>query len=88
VHEVKFYELFLLGFGSFVGGLVSAAMSDWKYRRRDRAFENIAFRLGRHLRNPDQIGIHDWGAGAMDLLAELREMDPERYDREVKPCKP
>ena len=42
--------------------------------------KQLAFMLGRHLLNPDNLPITTWGVRGCDLLAELRKIDPLRYD--------
>jgi hypothetical protein len=43
-----------------------------------------AWRAARHIRNTDKIPSVQWGIEAMDILAELRDHDPNGYDIEVK----
>lgn len=64
--------------------LASAATLDVKYIREDLAAQDLLYKLARHIRNTDEIHPATWGAQGLDLLAQLREIDPERYDKEVK----
>lgn len=45
---------------------------------------DLLYRMARHIRNTDEISLIKWGIEGMDLLAELRELDQERYDAEIK----
>lgn len=45
---------------------------------------SLLYRMARLIRNPDGMAPTDWGAEGMQLLAELREMDPAKYDQYVK----
>lgn len=47
-------------------------------RAENRTNSPVAFR------NTDRRDAIKWGLEAIYLLNELREMDPKRYDREVK----
>ena len=47
----------------------------------------MALKLAKHLLNPDAIPIHTWGVKGMDLLAEVRAMDVEAYEKEFASCK-
>ncbi|MDB5294953.1 MAG: hypothetical protein JWO31_936 [Phycisphaerales bacterium] len=57
---------------------MSAATEDAERWRR------IAYKLGRHVRNTDRMPATTWGVKGIDLLVELRAMDPSRYSREVR----
>ena len=46
--------------------------------------ESWAWRAARHMRNTDKMPAVQWGVDAIDILAELRDHDPNGYDREVK----
>jgi hypothetical protein len=84
--------------GGMVGGLVSlffglvedceeeAPVASKKVRGtsdRQKHFD-ILYRLARHIRNTDSMPAIEWGGKGMELLAELRELDPTMYDRLVK----
>lgn len=59
----------------------------WLRKLRGHTAEDLAamaYRLARHIRNTDKSDAVKWGLEAIDLLSELRELDLERYDREVK----
>lgn len=45
---------------------------------------DLLYRFGRHVRNTDEIPPLKWGVQGMDLLTELRAIDPSRYDAEIK----
>lgn len=45
--------------------------------------ERLLYKLARHLRNPDDLPLVTWGVAGIELLAEIRELDPKRYDNEV-----
>lgn len=64
----------------------AAVPHDELYRALDREFslEDLAYRLARHIRNTDKKSAGQWGVEAVDLLTELRERDPKKYDAEVK----
>lgn len=64
--------------------LASGSQIDVKYIREDLAAQDLLYKLARHIRNTDEIHPATWGAQGLNLLAELREIDPERYDKEVK----
>jgi len=42
-----------------------------------------AFRAVRHIRNMACLSPETWDEEASQLLKEIREVDPERYEREV-----
>lgn len=46
--------------------------------------ERLLYKLANHVRNGDKTPAVKWGVQAMDLLAELRELDPKSYDERVK----
>lgn len=69
------YRLFSLASGSSI---------DVKYIREDLAAQDLLYKLARHIRNTDETPVTLWGVQGLDLLAQLREVDPERYDKEVK----
>ena len=46
--------------------------------------EELLYRLARHLRNTDDMPLLSWGVVGADLLADLRQLDPAKYDRLVK----
>jgi len=46
--------------------------------------QTMIYRLSRHIRNTDTKPAVAWGMQAVNLLVEVREMDEERYEREVK----
>lgn len=64
--------------------LASATTIDVKYIREDLAAQDLLYKLARHIRNTDEIHPATWGAQGLELLAELRGIDPEKYDKEVK----
>jgi hypothetical protein len=43
-----------------------------------------ALKLARHVRNTDKVEPLKWGIESIKLLDELRQMDPARYDAEVR----
>lgn len=45
--------------------------------------ETLLFKFARHVANVDQIPATRWGVMGMDLLVELKEMFPNRYDKEL-----
>lgn len=45
---------------------------------------DLLYRMARHVRNTEEMSAIAWGVKGMDLLAELRDLDAERYDLEVK----
>lgn len=49
---------------------------------------DLLYRFARHVRNTDEIAPPAWGVGGLNLLAELRELNPDRYDREVRAANP
>lgn len=50
---------------------------------QDRDFADWAFRAARHIRNTACLSPETWDEEARQLLREICEMDPERYEREV-----
>lgn len=46
----------------------------------------LALRLARHIRNTDDLPLCTWGTKGVDLLNEVRQMDPATYDSYVKPA--
>lgn len=42
-------------------------------------WKRAALSLARHIRNPDEIPLLSWGTTAVDLLAHVRELDPDLY---------
>lgn len=44
----------------------------------------LTYRMARHIRNTDEVPVARWGVDGMNLLAELRDLNPEQYDAEVK----
>jgi hypothetical protein len=45
---------------------------------------DLLYKLARHIRNTDKVNPFKWGVQAMELLGEVREIQPARYDTEVK----
>lgn len=45
---------------------------------------DLLYRFARHVRNTDKLDPGPWGVKGMDLLADLRGIDAEKYDRLVK----
>lgn len=46
--------------------------------------DSLLYRLARHVRNTDEIPPTKWAVQGLDLLAELRAINPARYDQSVK----
>lgn len=47
------------------------------------AHERMMYLLAEHLFNPSGIGLHAWAVRGCDLLAEVQQMDPEKYAKYV-----
>lgn len=70
------YELFHVG-GCLVCWLESESPLDLRIR-------GLIYRMALHIQNAEKLSIAMWRSETSKLLAELREVDPERYDKEVK----
>jgi len=46
--------------------------------------EALLYKMARHIRNTDEVAVTAWGVQGLDLLAELQELNPEKYDAEVR----
>jgi hypothetical protein len=44
----------------------------------------LLFRLARHIRNTNKLPPVQYGVRGVELLVEVQEFNPERYDKEVK----
>jgi hypothetical protein len=44
----------------------------------------LLYRLARHIRNTGAMPPEKWGAIGIELLLEVHDLNPERYDKEVK----
>lgn len=51
---------------------------------QDKDLADWAYRAARHIRNTACLAPETWDEEARQLLREIREADPERYEREVK----
>jgi predicted RNase H-like nuclease (RuvC/YqgF family) len=45
---------------------------------------NVIYKLARHLNNTDDLSLTSWGVTGVELLTEVRSIDPVRYDSEVR----
>lgn len=63
---------------------IAAALTD----ARQPVADDLLYRMARHLRNTDEMPLIKWGAASMNLLAELKQRDPDRYYKEVKKSEP
>lgn len=52
--------------------------------RKQEAKLSLLYRMARHMRGTDKMEPVQWGLRAIDLLIELREIDPDTYEREVR----
>lgn len=48
------------------------------------AAQALLYRMGRHMRNADNVPPMEWILRGVSMQDELRELDPGRYDREFK----
>lgn len=51
---------------------------------RLRNAERLMERLAKHIRNTDELPVLKWGIVATDLLIEVRDHNPVRYEHYVK----
>ena len=51
-----------------------------------RMFEDLAYRIAVHMANPTNMPMMSWGVRARALCDELRELDPQRYEKEMVKC--
>ncbi len=60
------------------------AVLELSRKKQYRINEYFVYRLARLLRNTDGWHPERWGLRSMDLLTELREIDPDKYDERVR----
>lgn len=53
-------------------------------RNKNADTKELLYRFARHIRNTDKLPLHKWGVQGIDLLAKLREINPEKYERLVQ----
>ncbi len=46
--------------------------------------ERLLYRLARHIRNNDKLQPIPWGIAGIDLLMDVRDYAPDRYNMDVK----
>lgn len=46
--------------------------------------EQLLYKLARHVRNNDKLQPIPWGIAGIDLLMEVRDYAPNRYDCDVR----
>jgi hypothetical protein len=51
----------------------------------DEKIRELCYRFGRHFLNPDDIPLPTWTRIGMDMLAELKDIDPAKYAEVMKP---
>jgi hypothetical protein len=54
-------------------------------RKTEEQLGRLCYRLARHLLNPDKIRLTTWARIGLEIMAELRDLDPAKYDEMVKP---
>lgn len=45
---------------------------------------SLLYRMATHIRNTDAVPPVTWGVKGIELLEELKALDPEKYEREIK----
>lgn len=45
---------------------------------------DLLYRMARHIRQTDELNPFTWASKGIELLNELRNLDPDKYDRLVK----
>jgi hypothetical protein len=54
-------------------------------RNTEEQLAGLCYRLARHILNPDKIPLTTWGRIGLEMLAELRDIDPAKYAETMKP---
>jgi hypothetical protein len=57
-------------------------------RNTEEQLAQLCYRLARHLLNPDKIRLTTWARIGLEMLAELRDIDPAKYAEMMKPNAP
>ena len=61
--------------------LMDGLLEECEWSKR---LEDLLFKFARHVANVDELPSSRWGVVGMDLLVELRDLFPVRYDKEIK----
>lgn len=51
---------------------------------RLRQAERLMWALAKHVRNTDELPVVKWGIRGIDLLENVRDYNPDRYEHNVK----
>ena len=52
--------------------------------QKHEKMSDLLYRFAKHIKNKDNLPVLEWGVKGIDLLVELRDIDPEAYNKNVK----